>query len=96
MVQDCFKTKQLGSRKYMSCLRLFQCYAAIQKSEAGYYYLVESFKYDATRAECLYELVHHYSMNEQKKVAYNYYSMFKDFYENKYKEEHTNKLFFRR
>ena len=79
--------------KYISCLRLFQCYKAINKVETGFYYLVESFKYDNTRAECLYELVQHYSSNNDKPIAYKYYSMYQNFYEANYKEEHTGKLF---
>lgn len=79
--------------KYISCLRLFHCYKAINQVETGFYYLVESFKYDDTRAECLFELLLHYSVDNQTNIVYHYYRLFKDFYEKNYKEEPTNKLF---
>ena len=80
--------------KYVSCIHLYECYKKLNQLETGIYYLVESIKYDTTRAECLYELILHYSNKSQKNVAYMYYSIFKNYYENNYKTNTIdNKLF---
>lgn len=70
--------------KYIGCLNLYNEYNKIGEKEKGIYYLVESFKYDTERMECVYYLVHHYCLNKLNNLAYYYYSLIKDFYENKY------------
>jgi len=56
----------------------------LNQSEKGFFYLVQSFKYDTERVECLYHLLVHYCCNNMNRVAYNYYLNVKDFYENRY------------
>jgi mannosyltransferase OCH1-like enzyme/tetratricopeptide (TPR) repeat protein len=80
--------------KYMCCLNLYNEYNAIGETEKGIFYLVESFKYDTERMECVYILIKHYMLNELQHVAYKYYEIVKDFYEGKYLTTNTNgKLF---
>ena len=80
--------------KYMCCLNLYNEYNAIGETEKGIYYLVESFKYDTERMECVYILVKHYLLNGLPHVAYKYYENVKDFYEGKYLTTNNNgKLF---
>lgn len=62
-----------GQEKYVSCLRLFECYRAIDQIEKAHYYLIESYRYETQRAECTFELVHYYCLKEMYIVAYNYY-----------------------
>jgi len=73
-----------GQEKYMSCFNLFNCYKSLNKIEEGYYWLVRSFMYDNERLECLYELLVHYCCENSHSVAYSYYNIVKQFYENKY------------
>uniref|UniRef100_A0A6C0EV70 Glycosyltransferase 2-like domain-containing protein n=1 Tax=viral metagenome TaxID=1070528 RepID=A0A6C0EV70_9ZZZZ len=70
--------------KYVSCLRLFNCYNILNKIKTGLFYLVKGFLYDKTRVECLYELVQYYCNNDMNKIAYMYYEMVKEFYEKEY------------
>jgi hypothetical protein len=62
--------------------------------ETGFFYLVESFKYDTERYECVQHLIQHYCSGGQNNIAYQYYGLIKQFYENKYLQSSTNgKLF---
>ena len=70
--------------KYVSCLEIFDQYEHLGKPEEGLRFLVESHKYDPTRVECVYRLVKHYCINGQADVAYAYYTLIQDFFENKY------------
>ena len=83
-----------AQEKYMCCYNLYQQYTKIGQRETGFFYLVESFKYDTERYECVYNLIQHYCSNGQNNIAYQYYGLIKDFYETKYLESSTNgKLF---
>jgi glycosyltransferase involved in cell wall biosynthesis len=73
-----------NQEKYVSCLYIYECYEKLNQKEIGFFYLVESFKYDSERVECLYYLLVHYCCNDQPQIAYNYYLMIKDYYENRY------------
>jgi len=80
--------------KYISCLRLYQCYNVLNQKETGMFYLVQSFIYDKERVECLYELVSYYCCNNLNDIAYNYYNIVKIFYNNNFLTEGlNNKLF---
>jgi len=78
----------------MCCLNLYNEYNRIGEKEKAIYYLIESFKYDTERLECVYHLIHHYSLSGLDKLAYAYYSVNRDFYENRYLQSNTDgKLF---
>jgi FkbM family methyltransferase len=86
--------KNWDQEKYVSCLRIYYCYNALNQKETGMFYLVKSFSYDKERVECLYELVVYYCCNELNDMAYNYYNMVKSFYNKRYLTESLNhKLF---
>ena len=86
--------KNWDQEKYMSCLRIYHCYNALNQKETGFFYLVKSLSYDKERAECLYELVSYYCCNDMNEVAYSYYNIIKTFYNEKYLTEGlNNKLF---
>lgn len=80
--------------KYVSCLRLYNCYNNVGNKEAGFFYLVKSAEYDKERAECYYELIKHYTGSGLHDVAYGYYGVLRDFYNKSYlKTGFNNKLF---
>ena len=70
-----------SQEKYMCCLSLYDCYSSLDQRETGFYYLVESFKYDSERAECLHHLISHYSCTEQLNVAMSYYNLSKKLFD---------------
>lgn len=83
-----------SQEKYVACSRLYSCYNQLDNTETGLYYLVKAFEYDKERFECLHELVCYYCGNNLNDVAYAYYSIVKDYYENKYLLDGVNdKLF---
>ena len=80
--------------KYVSCINLFYAYRTLGQQEKGMFYLVQSALYDKERLECICELVAYYCSNSLPEVAYAYYSLVKDFYENKFlSESMDDKLF---
>lgn len=80
--------------KYVSCLKIYNCYNALNQKENGFFYLVKAFLYDKERVECLYELVSYYCANNLNDVAYNYYNIVKTFYNERYLTQGLhNKLF---
>ena len=70
--------------KYVSCLEIYDKYEELGTPVEGLYYLVEAFKYDMTRLECVYRLIKHYCIHGPSEVAYAYYTIVQDFYENHY------------
>lgn len=73
-----------NQEKYMACLKIYKSYEYLDQKENGFYYLVESFKHDKGRVECLHILVVHYCVNGMDDVAYNYYLNCKPHYETEY------------
>ena len=83
-----------SQEKYICCLRLHDCYKALNKPEMAYYYCVKSFNYDSERGEGLYHLIQHYCCEGNNEVAYAYYSLMKEYLEEKYlTSPSTSKLF---
>jgi len=80
--------------KYMSCLEIYDQYEHLHKQEEGLRFLVESFKYDRRRLECIYRLVKYYCIQGMNEVAYAYYTLIQDYYETQYvKDDISNHLF---
>lgn len=84
--------------KYVSCLRIYELNE--QKKENNQstineqiYYLIESCKYDLTRVECICNLIKHYCITKNEKVAYSFYELIQKYYENDYlNDTFSNKL----
>jgi GR25 family glycosyltransferase involved in LPS biosynthesis/tetratricopeptide (TPR) repeat protein len=70
--------------KYVSCMEIYDKYDELGKPEEGLYYLIESYKHDSTRLECFYRLIKYYCIHGPTEVAYAYYTVVQDFYENHY------------
>jgi GR25 family glycosyltransferase involved in LPS biosynthesis/SAM-dependent methyltransferase/tetratricopeptide (TPR) repeat protein len=70
--------------KYVSCMEIYDKYDELGKPEEGLYYLVESYKHDTTRLECFYRLIKYYCIHGPQEVAYAYYTLVQNFYENHY------------
>lgn len=86
-----------SQEKYYSCLQLYELYNKTKIEELGIYYLIESFNYEKTRIECIYRLVKHYCIKKMNEVAMLYYSLIKDYYENRYISDNiSNHLFARK
>jgi beta-1,4-mannosyl-glycoprotein beta-1,4-N-acetylglucosaminyltransferase len=86
--------KQWVQEKYTSCLYIYDCYKSLKQETDGFYYLVESFAYDSERVECLLPLLVHYCCKNMHRVAYNYYLIVKDYFENTYMQQNlSHKLF---
>jgi glycosyltransferase involved in cell wall biosynthesis len=83
--------------QYISCLEIYDSYEHMGKSQEGLFYLVESFRYDAQRAECVVRLIKYYLNAGLPHVALMYYRGIQEYYENDYeKDAIQEKLFVRR
>ena len=83
--------------KYVACMEIYDQYELLKKPEEGLRYLVESYKHDPKRIECYYRLIKYYCINGPVEVAYAYYTVIQDFYENHYNPNTLGeKLFARR
>lgn len=76
--------KQWNQEKYTSCLYIYDCYKVLNQEEIGFFYLVKSFAYDKERVECLFHLLVYYCCENMFDIAYGYYNIVKDFFENRY------------
>ena len=76
--------------RYICCLEIYDLYDKLKRPEDGLRYLVESYKYDTERVECIYRLIKHYCIHGPCEVAYAYYTLIQDFYENKYLKNEGN------
>ena len=83
--------------KYIACMEIYDQYELLKKPEEGLRYLVDSYKHDPTRIECYYRLIKYYCIHGPVEVAYAYYTVIQDFYENRYNPNTLGeKLFARR
>lgn len=74
--------------KFMSCLNIFSICQSSNNIEEGIYYLIEAYKYDKSRPECISRLVDLYNAKGEYKIAYNFYNLIKDNFEKEYDQEH--------
>jgi hypothetical protein len=80
--------------KYVSCLKIYDMYNHLKEEEVGLSYLVQSFKYNKTRIECIYRLIKYYCIQKMDEVAYSYYSLIKQYYETEFLHDNiSNHLF---
>jgi len=73
-----------AQEKYMSCIEIYDQYAALKKEEEGLRYLVESFRYDSQRVEGIYRLIKYYCIHGPVEVALAYYTLIQNYMENDY------------
>ena len=80
--------------KYVSCIEIYDQYDKLKRNEEGLIYLVESHKYCKTRIEGIYRLIKYYCIHGQEDVAYAYYTLIQNYYENQYiHDDISNNLF---
>ena len=88
------KQDNWSQEKYVSCLYIYDCYTALGQKEHGFYYLIEAFSYDIERVECFYPLLLHYCCSNQNNIAYNYYLVVKEFFEQKFLQTNMDQKLF--
>ena len=83
--------------RYYACLEIYDLCCKINEKERGFYYLVEAHKYSTTRVEAAKILIQHYCANNMSDIAYGYYQVIQDYYENNsLKDNLSLKLFARK
>jgi GR25 family glycosyltransferase involved in LPS biosynthesis len=78
------KNDNWSQEKYLACYFLYKLYTSTNEIHTALFYLIESLQYDRERFECIYELIQYYCIEDKISIAYMYYTLIKDFYENKY------------
>jgi hypothetical protein len=73
-----------NQEKYHCCVQLYNCYQQLNQPENSFYYCVKSYNYDNERGEGLFQIIQHYCCENMNEVAYAYYSLIKDYMENRY------------
>lgn len=68
--------------KYVSCLTLYELYQQQNNNEMGFFYLVESHKYSTQRVEAARILIQHYCADNCSAVAFSYYTLIQEYFEN--------------
>jgi hypothetical protein len=80
--------------KYISCIRIYESYRSLEKESDGIYYLIESYKYDNIRIEGIYRLIKYYCITGENNIAYTFYTLIQNYYENLYiNDKISSKLF---
>jgi len=76
--------------KYKACTLLHDIYKKKDKHEDAMFYALQSYKFDKTRVEGIYRLVNFYCISEMYHVAFAYYSLISEWYENIYMKSGSN------
>ena len=80
--------------RYMSCIEIYDQYAAMKHEEEGLRFLVEAHRFDPRRIEHIYRLVKYYCIKGMSDVAVAYYTLIEKYYENDYPTDNiANRLF---
>jgi glycosyltransferase involved in cell wall biosynthesis len=83
-----------NQEKYISCMKLYDLYNDKNEKDKAVFYLVKSHKYDNDRIEGIYKLVQYYCVEDMNDVAYAYYSLVQNYFENNFlNETFEGKLF---
>ena len=86
-----------SQEQYISCIEIYDAYEHLGTPKEGLLYLVESFRYDSQRVECVLRLIKYYINAGLPQVALMYYRGIQHYYENEYeKDTIQEKLFLRR
>ena len=73
-----------SQEKYVACIRIYESYSKLNKEENGIQYLIQSHSLEKTRIEGIYRLVKYYFNKEMYEIAYSFYSLIQDFFENQF------------
>ena len=79
-----------AEEKYLACLRIYD----MNPSEENLHYLVRGNKYSPNRAEVIMRLARHYTSTGQHAVAYSYYTLVQDYFENRYMSDIISRYLF--
>jgi glycosyltransferase involved in cell wall biosynthesis len=73
-----------SQEQYIACMEIYDSYEHLGRPKEGLFYLVESFRYDSKRAECVMRLIKYYLNAGLPQVALMYYRGIQDYYEKEY------------
>ena len=76
--------------KYISCIRIYESYSRLKQEELGIHYLILSTKYDKNRIEGIYRLIKYYCIIKLDEIAYNFYSLIQNYFENIFYNKSNN------
>ena len=79
-----------NDEKYISCFRAYESLYKINKEQDSIYYLIKSFHYDKQRVECVHILVRYYNIIGLPDLAYSFYTIIRDYYENEFIKDYEN------
>jgi hypothetical protein len=77
--------------KYLACVHIYELSG---KKPENLHFLVEATKYSPERLEAIFELVQHYCVRDMNRVAAAYYSLVRDYYENRFATDDVSRFLF--
>ena len=83
-----------SQEKYCACLKTYEAYLRKKEEHNGIFYLIHSYKYEKKRIETIYRLVKFYCMNDLNDIAYSFYSLIQDYFENEFLPKNDDKDIF--
>ena len=88
--KNVLQNSKLNDEKYIACLRIHESMYKINREKDGLFYLIEAFKYDEQRIECIYKLITYYNIMGSPQIAFTFYSLIQDYYENEFIDDYEN------
>jgi len=88
--KNVLQNSKSNDEKYIACLRIHESMYKINKEKDGLFYLIEAFKYDEQRIECIYKLITYYNIMGSPQIAFTFYSLIQDYYENEFIDDYEN------
>ena len=79
-----------AQERYVSCMEIFDQSEKMNDTtqlQNALPYLVLAHKFDSRRIECIYRLVKYYCVHGMNDVAFAYYDLIREYYENEYPKE---------
>ena len=70
--------------KYVSCFEIYDQYEKLKQEDEGLRYLVEAYRFDKRRVECIYRLIKYYCIKGLPEISYAYYTLIQSYYESQY------------
>jgi hypothetical protein len=80
--------------KYMCCLNLHYLYDSLENIESAIFYAIKTYEYDNTRVEGIYNLIKYYCIHNQNEIAFSFYLLIQNYYENEYVNDTFNSKLF--
>ena len=89
---DLENKEKSDQEKYIICLKIWELHEKYNMQENAITYIIESYYYDKTRIEGIYQLIKHFCCTGKNEIAFSFYTLIQEYYENEYLQEPPEKM----